>query len=159
MNLPKRKLPRLAEYNYANGGYYFVTICTHNKNNLLGDINGLNELGRIVRTELENIPAHFENIKIDKYVIMSNHIHCIVVIDCDSGAERSRPFPTLSTIIGLYKSGVSKQIHMVHPDVIIWQKSFHDHIIKSEAEYRSIWQYIDENPVKWTEDKYYSEKG
>ena len=156
MNLPNRKLPRLTRYNYADYGYYFVTICTHNKNSLFGDINNLNEIGNIAKAKLEIIPLHFENVKIDKYVIMPNHIHCIVVIARDAKAERSRPFPTLSTIIGLYKSGVSKRIHMFRPNITIWQRSFYDHIIRSENDYLQIWQYIDENPAKWTEDKYYS---
>jgi len=152
---PNRKLPRLAKYNYANDGYYFVTICTHNKTNLFGKINIINEIGKIAKIELENISMHFENVKIDKYVIMPNHIHCVVAIGCGMQEERSRPFPTLSTVIGLYKSGVSKCTHKLYPDIIVWQKSFHDHIIRNEDEYHRIWKYIDENPVKWAEDKYY----
>jgi len=157
MNLPKRKLPRLAKYNYANEGYYFITICTHDRLHLFGDINNLNEIGVIAEKELTNIPTHFENVKIDKYVIMPNHIHCILSIINDSEtepAERSRPFPT-STIVGLYKSGVSKIVHAKYPDITLWQKSYHDHIIRGEADYQKIWQYIDENRLKWQEDEYY----
>ena len=148
----------MIEFNYANDGFYFITICSHNKNNLFGNINSLNEIGKIAKTELENIPTHFNNVKIDKYVIMPNHIHCIVVIGCDAKAERSRPFPTLSTVIGLYKSGVSKRIHELCPDILVWQKSYHDHIIRNEDDYLRIWQYIDENPAKWAKDKYYCNK-
>ena len=70
-------------------------------------------------------------------------------------AERSRPFPTLSNIMGLYKSGVSKNIHSLYPGISVWQKSFHNHIIRTERDYQNIWKYIDENPIKWAEDKYY----
>ena len=93
----------------------------------------------------------------DKYVIMPNHIHMIVVIGCD-GAERSRPFPTLSTVIGQYKSGVSRNIHSICPDFKIWQKSFHDHIIRNENDYQMIWQYIDTNPATWENDCFYTEE-
>jgi len=155
MNLPNRKLQRLSTYNYADNGYYFATICTHNKKYLFGDINNLNTIGNIAKSELENISAHFEHVKIDKYVIMPNHIHFIVVIESDVRTERSRPFPTLSTIIGLYKSGVSKCIHELRPDITVWQRSFHDRIIRNEEDYLNIWKYINDNPAKWTEDEYF----
>ena len=95
-----------------------------------------------------NIPNHFDGVNIDKYVIMPNHIHAIFIIGCDGETERSRPFPTLSTVVGLYKSGVSKRVHETKPDIIIWQKSFYDRIIRDEQSYLEIWQYIDENPLK-----------
>ena len=41
----------------------------------------------------------------------------------------------------------------------IWQRSYHDHIVKNEDEYFRIWQYIDENPARWIDDEYYCEKG
>ena len=155
MNLPDRKLHRLTKYNYANDGYYYVTICTHNKSNLFWNINSLNEMGEIAKTELESISTHFIHVRIDKYVIMPNHIHGVFVIGCGAKAERSRPFPTLSTVVGLYKSGVSRLIHELSPKTQIWQRGFHDHIIRDEGDYLRIWQYIDENPAKWTEDEYY----
>ena len=66
--------------------------------------------------------------------------------------ERSRPFPTLSTVIGLYKSGVSRKIRALSPGTSIWQRSFYDHIIRNEKEYLDDWNYIQENPAKWQED-------
>lgn len=85
---------------------------------------------------------------------MPNHVHAIIVINNE---ERSRPFPTaLPTVIGLYKSGVSKRIHQLNPDLNVWQKSFYDHIIRDENEYLRVWKYIDENPIKWDTDEYYT---
>ena len=69
-------------------------------------------------------------------------IHAIIIIGCNGETERSRPFPTL------YKSGVSKRIHELEPDIKIWQKSFNDRIIRNEKSYQEVWQYIDENPLK-----------
>lgn len=153
MGLPNRKPTRLANYDYSNQNYYFVTICTYNKLKLFGDVNELNVVGEIAKNELLNIPNHFEGIRVDKYIIMPDHIHAIIIIGCNDEPERSRPFPTLSTIVGLYKSGASKRIHEIKPNIKIWQKSFNDRIIRNEQGYREAWQYIDENPLKWEANK------
>ena len=90
----------------------------------------------------------YENVRISKYVIMPNHIHAIIVIEACS-AERSKPFPTLSTIVGLYKSGVARHIHKNEPNIKVWQKSFYDHGIRNQQDYDEIWQYIENNPLKY----------
>ena len=74
---------------------------------------------------------------------------------CDIQTERSRPFPTLSTVVGLYKSGTARKIHEKYPGMEVWQKSFYDTIIRDEKAYSEIWQYIDENPLKWQIDENY----
>ncbi len=94
-------------------------------------------------------PEHFPGVQIDKYVVMPNHIHAIVVIG--SGATAS-----LSTVLGSYKSAVTKQSHRCFPEIRIWHKSFYDHIIRNDQSYREIWQYIDDNPRKWMDDELYS---
>ncbi len=84
---------------------------------------------------------------------MPNHIHAIILIDKSiKVAERSSPFPTLSTVIGLYKSGISRK-----SGVSLWQKSFYEHIIRNQKAYDEIWQYIDTNPLKWELDCYFME--
>ena len=98
MELPKRKLPRLDGFDYSSENYYFITICTKNKVCLFGEPDRLNTFGRIAETELLDIPAHYDGIAVDRYVIMPNHIHAVISIGCD-GAERSRPFPTVRRII------------------------------------------------------------
>ena len=155
MELPKRKPIRLKNYDYSQNGMYFVMICTYNRECIFGKIvgNGLDrsEYGEIAENDLLNMQQHFPNIKIDKYVIIPNHIHAIILIDNDYKTERSRPFPTLSTVIELYKSGVSRKIGFG-----ICQKSFHDHIIRNEKEYLEIREYIDINPLKWADDCYHT---
>ena len=165
MNFPQRKLQRLNNYDYSQNGYYFITIGTHNKIYIFGKINEgvlfLNEWGEIAESELLQIPKHFPFVSLDNYVIMPNHVHVIVAIEKyfeNHGiTERSRPFPTVSTIIGLYKSGVSNKIHKINPEIVIWQKSFHDHIIRNEIDHQNIWEYINMNPQKWMEDQFCSE--
>jgi putative transposase len=151
MELPDRKHTRLPGFDYSSQNYYFVTICTHNKVRLFGETSsdGIkpSRFGEIARTELLEIPGHFEGIQIDRFAVMPDHVHAIILIGCD-GAERSRPFPTLSGVVGLYKSGVSKRIHEIEPDIPVWQKSFYDRIIRDEQAYREVLQYIDENPLK-----------
>ena len=165
MNFPQRKLQRLNNYDYSQNGCYFVTIGTHNKIHIFGKISEdfilLNNFGEIAKLELFRIPSHFPFVSLDNYVIMPNHVHVIVVIDRhfeDHGiSERSRPFPTVSMIMGLYKSGVSNKIHRINPEIVVWQKSFHDHIIRNEDDYQNILEYINANPLKWTDDQFYIE--
>ena len=155
----QRKRLRIKDYDYSSQNYYFVTLCTDNRSNIFGDVNNLNNIGNIADAELQKITEHFPRVKVDKYVVMPNHIHAIIVIGCDdtivgNGLDRSK-IPTLSEIIGLYKSGVSRQVHKSYPDLKVWQKSFYDHIIRNEKEYLEIWKYIDENPIRWQDDEYY----
>ena len=180
-----RKSTRLVGYDYANENYYYVTICTHEKRCIFGDVKALSKYGKIAEEELLKISKRFGTVKLDKYMVMPNHIHAIIVISSDDrrggsreeqdlprqgkdeiinegGAsssptvKRSVKIPTLTTIIGLYKSGVSKRIHQMDPDLQVWQRSFYDHIIRNERSYLEICRYIEENPIKWEFDKYYS---
>ncbi len=87
MELPKRKPTRLKGYDYSLPGAYFVTICTHNREKLFEMENVGNDLcvvpflqNAIIHKWLKETETKFDNIKIDKYVIMPNHIHIIVVI-------------------------------------------------------------------------------
>ncbi len=149
MEFPNRKRNRLKGYDYSTQNYYYVTVCTHNKKPLFGEPDRLNEYGKIAEKDLLDISKHFDGVKIDQYVIMPNHIHAIIVIGCDGNVrERSRPFPTLPTIMGLYKSGVSRQIHEKDKSVKVWQKSYYDEIISADPHYLNIWQYIESNPFK-----------
>ena len=158
-DIPMRKSNRLAGYDYSSAGCYFVTICVKDKRELLWAPTPvgariarppLSKTGEIINSAIENIPRIYDHVKVDKYVIMPNHIHLILVIDSKNG--RAVRAPTISTIINQTKGYVTKQI-----GYSIWQKLFHDHIIRNEVEYQKIWQYIDENPRTWTEDCYYGE--
>lgn len=164
MDLPKRKHPRLKEYDYSQNGYYFVTICVKNKELLLGLINGgqdahipptvkLTQIGEVADKYIQNINNVYDHITVDKYVIMPNHIHMILVINespgDNSGMRASRP--TLHTIIRSFKTMVTKQIGNS-----IWQNSYYDRIIRNENAYREVWEYIEENPLKWKEDELYN---
>ena len=155
MDLPQRKRLRLAQFDYASHGYYFITICTKGKQKLfldsVGNGHARSAAGMIAERNLLAIPAHFPHVRNDKHVIMPNHIHTILVIE-DAKTERACPFPTLSTVIGSYKSSVSKDVGFP-----VWQKSFYDHVIRNETDYQMIWQYIETNPAKWEQDRFYTD--
>ena len=145
----KRKNPRLKAYDYTLGGYYFITICTAGKKHYFGKIVEdkiqLSEIGKLAYNNIENLEKIYNVIKIDKFVVMPNHIHMILIIDKETDL-------TLSRIIKQYKEWITKTI--MKP---IWQKSYYDHIIRNEKDYYRIWKYIDENELKWSLDKYYNE--
>jgi REP element-mobilizing transposase RayT len=164
---PERKLQRLTEYDYSSNGAYFVTICTKERRYLFGcmtnDVIMLNEAGSMVMQRLENISDGII-VTTEKYIVMPNHVHAIIVIHHnethDSGTARG-PFPTLSEYIRrfktittkLYIDGVKEGMYAPF-NKAIWQKSFHDRILRDENEYLQAWKYIDENPLKWALDEY-----
>lgn len=156
MDLPKRKNIRLNDYNYSSNGAYFITICTKNKENLLWKNVGANcvrpldqlplsKIGIVIENEIYKLNTVYENIKVDKYQIMPNHIHLIIFIYEDSNG-RTQFAPTISRIIKQFKGSITKQIGFS-----IWQKSFYDRIIRNEKEYQSVWNYIHNNPLKYLE--------
>ena len=160
-NLPKRRPQRLKDYNYSQNGAYFITICTQNRLPLFGDIAGgavaLNKAGKMVEERLLNIAT--DTVFVEKYCIMPDHIHTILLISGDGTTQGSFPttisetvqrFKTITT--KLYIDGVKNGDYPPF-DKKIWQKSFHDHIIRNEQDYQDVWNYIDENPLKWEESK------
>ena len=163
-------------YDYSQPGCYFITICTKEKKKILSEIedvpfefsdgNGkskvgaaigrppriqLTRYGKIVEEAIRNIPKCYTEVDVDKYVIMPNHVHMILIIKSD---ENGRPMaaPTIATVINQFKGYVTKKAGKT-----IWQKLFHDHIIRNEKDYQKIWMYIELNPPYWKRDSLYLE--
>ena len=149
MNFPKRKSPRIPNYDYSLPNYYFITICTYEKECLFGEPGALNLFGRYAEECILNIPRLHPEIQLDKYVIMPNHVHAILIL---SDMQENR---NISTVIGQYKMAVTKKIRQINPEIIVWQRSFHDHVIRNQTGYEKIWEYIENNPIKWEEDCFY----
>ncbi len=145
---PVRKNPRLKQYDYTSYNYYFATICTHEKKCLFGNPTKLSPMGKIAADCLRNVPVHFQGVWIDKWVVMPNHVHAIVMLP-GNGVN-------LSTVIGQYKSAVTKAIRKFDPGISVWQASFHDHVIRDQADYERIWLYIEANPARWRDDCFYT---
>ena len=144
-----RKSPRIPDFDYSNNGFYFVTIFTHDKKCIFGKPDELSHIGMIAWNEISSIEDHYNNVKIDCFVVMPNHIHAIIVIDYRNGIS-------LNTIVGQYKSGVTRKIREICPDMIVWQRSYHDNIIRNENQYQKGWEYIAANPLRWLEDCFYT---
>lgn len=170
MRKPKRKGNRLTDYDYSRNGAYFITICTQGRQQILWESDTfteddnvgasiarpqraptLSKTGKVVEQCIWEIPAHYPHISVEKYAIMPNHIHLLLLIQRE---QDGRPMvaPTVSTVIQQFKGIVSKQLSRS-----IWQKSFHDHIVRTEHGYAQIWQYIDTNPQLWHKDCFYEE--
>jgi len=159
-DLTSRKNVRLIGYDYSSAGCYFVTLCVKDKREMLGDVVGdaplrvphcvLSDYGAFVDEVICRIPNVYSHVCVDKYVIMPNHVHMIVHV---TGGTRSGAPPTKAVvpqIVQSLKSMTTKQFGFS-----MWQRSYHDHIIRDDTEYQRIWQYIDENPSCWVEDDYY----
>ena len=160
----RRKVSRLKDWDYSAAGYYFITICTEKHTQIFWhdtvpdvaahSVRQLTPPGDIVQTAIINISKIYPAITVDKYVIMPNHIHMILIIDDGDHSWRTlcaaTTNPNVSRIVKGLKEYVTKQIGRP-----IWQKSFHDRIIRNQTEYEKIWKYIDENPTRWQDDKYH----
>ena len=176
---------RHPDWNYADNGMYFVTICTHNKVCYFGEVINermqLTSIGQTVNKFWLEIPKHFPNVILDEYIIMPNHLHGIIFI-CNDDMRRDgngrrdvalqrlytgqhkfmsqiSPQPlSLSTIIRSFKSICTKTINQQYLSLnFSWQSRFYDRIIRNEYELRRIRDYVYYNAAKWDTDKNNSE--
>ena len=163
MDLPQRKPNRLPNFNYSTPGAYFITVCTQNRKCVLGSIVGggafdapqvqLTKIGQVVHRYIisgNNVPG----LTVDKFVIMPNHIHLILLVDATCGTSKA-PSPTNTAIphfVSTLKRFCNRDIKRN-----IFQRSYHDHVIRNERDYLKIWEYIDTNPTRWEEDCFYKE--
>lgn len=161
--LPRRKRNRLEAFDYSTPGAYFITVCTQNRRNILSSIVGDGSPvpkmgGKIAERFIETIPEKYPRVRVDKYVIMPNHIHMLLEIDDDPGGTGD-PSPTIGSVVGWYKYQVSKHINLARrtPGERVLQRSFYDHVVRNQRDYNEIWQYIDSNAAKWAEDCFYNE--
>ena len=174
-----RRSIRLKNYDYASPGAYFVTIVTHRRQCLFGNVMDgqmrLNEFGEIVRDEWLKTETIRPRVQLDEYVIMPNHVHGIIIINDDNRRGTLQHAPTIMqrtptieqfgkptsdsipTIIRLLKSATTKRINEYRntPAVPVWQRNYNEHIIRNETELQQIRQYIANNPINWENDENY----
>lgn len=159
MDLPKRKPNRLTGYDYSLPGAYFITICVKDRKNLFWENVGasiarpedvrLSSMGKIVDTAIRNISAHYPAVSVDRYTVMPNHVHLLLQIHTDEHG-RTVPAPAISLVIQQMKGHVTKKIGFS-----VWQKLYHDHVVRGDEDYRKIWEYIENNPFRWEDDCFY----
>jgi REP element-mobilizing transposase RayT len=140
-----RRRIRLEGYDYSRAGAYFITIVAAQR-----DLLFLDERFRDAAESCWRwLAQHYSYVRLDDYIVMPNHLHGIVVLDESAIARK-----TISSLIGAYKTVSTKRINALRqtPGSVVWQRSFHDRIIRSEEELNRIRQYILDNPTNWKDD-------
>ena len=164
-----RRSIRLTGYDYSQPGAYFVTLCTHNRTCLFGEIVGekmiANALGRFTIKCWNEIPAHHPYVTLDAFVIMPNHMHGFLYINTqfggDVGANDYSTYTsrltgtskTLGSILRGFKIGVTKWVRKNTKIETLWQRGFYEHIIRNDEDLNMVREYIMTNPENWNKDK------
>lgn len=169
MSLPQRKPQRLRGFNYQSGAF-FITICTKDAKRILSKIHyeasakrrdspcgcpqlELTSLGKICENTLTTIAQKY-GVRISDYVIMPNHIHMILWLEKSNMRTTARVVPTVSSVIGAYKSMVAVEWARFcktekNAAANLWERSFYDHILRDEEDLVCKRRYIAENPLRW----------
>lgn len=164
---PQRKSPRLKDYDYSLVGAYFLTLCTQNRHHLFGEIvdDGmvLNAAGHMIWTCWQSLPQHITGLDLDHFVVMPNHVHGIVVLKTSETLSDQAPV-SIPLVMQTFKSFTTHQyIQGVRNegwppfDKHVWQRSYHDHIIRNEMSLNKLREYIEHNPARWAADYYYAD--
>jgi REP element-mobilizing transposase RayT len=161
-----RRSIRIPDYDYSQPGYYFVTICTYNKECLFGRIvDGkmvLNEDGKIISKTWLWLSEQYTYIRLHEWIIMPNHLHGIIEYrdDC-RGGSRTAPtvikYKPLGRIIGAFKTVSTNRINTIQntSDSRLWQRNYWEHVIRDENDLIRVRSYKINNPLKWSNDIYY----
>ncbi|MDD5773679.1 MAG: hypothetical protein PHX78_09480 [bacterium] len=173
-DIHRRRSIRLKNYDYSQGGAYFVTICTNGKECFFGNIIEnklvLNEAGEMVNEWFIKIQQKFLNVKIDEFIIMPNHFHCIICIvgadpcvcpnDTGENIKGEHMGSPLPRIIQWFKTMTTNsylkniELNKWQPfDRKLWQRNYYEHIIRNEKELNRVREYIINNPVEWNYDE------
>ncbi|SEQ70785.1 REP-associated tyrosine transposase [Basfia succiniciproducens] len=151
-----RKRLRLPFYDYSQYGCYFVTICTKDRQMVFGEvIDGemkLNHFGKMMREALFSVLDNYRNSEISEYVIMPNHLHFIWFNQDDVN---------LSIVIKKIKGMMTHLYREYHKTqglsyLPLWQRGFYEHIIRNDKDYERIVEYIENNPIQWHLDRFYT---
>jgi len=169
-----RRSIRLRGYDYSQAGAYFVTICVHGHESMFGEIVdgrwGPNEFGKIVQEEWERTGALRDNVTLDDFVVMPDHLHGIIRL-AGWGTARRAPTDTPSalvaservgspvtgsipTIVRAFKSAVTRRVNELRqtPGGVVWQRGFYEHVIRSEDGLLRLREYIRSNPLRWLDE-------
>lgn len=145
---------RIPKYDYTNFGAYFVTLCTRDRKCLFGKVDGteviLTPAGQAASESWQWLSEQYSFVRLDEWVLMPNHLHAIIWLETDC------PKP-LGSLIGAYKTVSTKRINELESLGQIWQRNFHEHIVRREHSLLALRQYIRDNPAKWALDEEYYE--
>ena len=178
MKFPKRKPTRLKGYDYSSNNSYFVTVCSYDRQPVFGHISAvgqglapaemhLSEYGQIAREQILDLEKRYPFLKIEKYIIMPDHIHMILMFNkefrtagaspCPTGEESAILKVTLSDVMCTFKSLATRACKLKGFDGKLFQSSFNDEVIRNLQHYDEVWKYIDTNILRWQLEKYSDE--
>jgi len=158
MTYKNRKNIRLKNYDYGQDGLYFVTICINNKEHLLGKVfdnsHFVNDAGLMVKSIWNNLSKYYKGVQTHHFIVMPNHVHGIVEldnadIDLSELMQRFKTFTTYQYIDGVHNNKwkpFSKKL---------WQRNYHEHVIRSNVSFDKLQGYILNNPMQWRDDIFY----
>ena len=156
---PRRKHIRLTGFDYRSAAYYFITICTHQKQWLFESLT----FKTLVENTLLQLPTweSMSHVVLDESIVMPNHIHAILVFadpsntTADYQPDFKRLSKSLGSAVATFKLNTTKRIRNVYrdPKLIVWQRGYYDRIIRNERELNRIREYIRTNPDRWNSDR------
>lgn len=121
----------------------------------------LNDAGCMVHAKIANTPHYYPDVHIDTFIVMPDHIHALVVLDSLGRTQRSAPtdigIPDLVKNIKTYTT--RHYIQGVHDhnwtpfSKRLWQRGYHEHIIRNENDLNRVREYIINNPITWNLNK------
>ena len=172
-----RQSIRMKGYDYSLAGAYFITIATYQHTCIFGEVLNdkikLNKYGCIAFNQWIRLTKRFRDSDFPAFVIMPNHVHGIILIGIGTGTKLGphspktpslRSFPkfnvlpgSLGAVVRAYKAAVTYRINVMRDTARppIWQRNYYEHIIRNEEDYETIWNYIETNPQKWIDDRFY----
>jgi len=152
---------RLSGFDYSMPGAYFITLCAYKRQPLFGSVSRgemvLSAAGKIVWDSWNALPDHYQNVRLDEFIVMPDHAQGVLFLhfgpDPRAGHRPAPTFPihSLSEIVRGLKTFSAKKInvHLETPGRTIWQRGFHDKIIKNEVQLDHIRKYVRDNPKNW----------
>jgi REP element-mobilizing transposase RayT len=154
-----RRSIRLKRYDYSQAGTYFITICTHQRKCLFGEIvDGqmqLNQFGQIVQSHWQNLAKHHFHIVLDEFVVMPDHFHGIIIIkNLNVDRQNNLQQKGIPEIIRGFKTFSARQINKLRHQsgVPLWQRNYYERIIRDEEQLNRVKRYIINNPQNWQKD-------
>lgn len=162
---------RLKGYDYTQAGAYFLTVCTHHRQAMFGKIRAgemhLSAYGEIVQEEWLRSAEIRAEIELDAFVVMPDHFHCLVMIRPLPAVDgyitppsplceppTGLPAKSIGALMAGFKSAATLRINQLRkmPGWPVWQRNYHDRIVRDPAAFERIRAYIENNPRQWTID-------
>ena len=156
--LHHRRSIRLRGWDYTSAGAYFITVGTHDRICLLGDIlDGkmcVNAFGTVVADTWRWLASQYPYVVLDEWCVMPNHFHGILVLTGRGGSRTAPTIKPVGRLIGAFKTVSTKRINLLRqtPGAILWQRNYWEHIVRTEDEMDRIRAYIRDNPAMWAAD-------